>query len=292
MNVVSEDNSLSPTPNDNSAWQKALFIDIETTGLDPKTEKIVEISVVDVNGDVTFQTLINPEKVIETETEEIHGISNKMVEGEPTLKDVWPQLRRLFKGRRIIAYNAEFDRSFFPGKLNVAEAIYCAMIRYRSWLGKRSPSKLSDATNSAGYTWTGESHRATEDAQACRAVWQWLDDENIDPVNSMIFPDLWKLRNSIGDHNLNNRGERLVEHLIMKTELYKDRWDGWLPNGVIDSSPKTLEKLVNLGFLNMEKKLNYQTMYRSSAWYKITDKCHKILNDQNTRFESIKEKYK
>lgn len=46
-------------------------------------DKIVEIAVIDLDGNVLINTLVDPNKAIPKEATEIHGIANKMVENAP-----------------------------------------------------------------------------------------------------------------------------------------------------------------------------------------------------------------
>lgn len=55
-----------------------LFLDIETTGL-RMTDRIVEVGVVDNDGQTVFSSLINPEVPIPTEATAVHGITDQMV---------------------------------------------------------------------------------------------------------------------------------------------------------------------------------------------------------------------
>lgn len=59
-----------------------MILDTETTGLD-YDDKIVEIAVIDLDGNVLINTLVDPNKAIPKEATEIHGIANKMVENAP-----------------------------------------------------------------------------------------------------------------------------------------------------------------------------------------------------------------
>ena len=63
------------------------FIDLETTGINVSTDKIVEIAIVKILPDGTKQVkrkLVNPEMAIPKAASEIHGISDEMVKEAPT----------------------------------------------------------------------------------------------------------------------------------------------------------------------------------------------------------------
>jgi len=66
-----------------------VFFDLETTGINIATDRIVEIALLKVypNGNKESKTwLVNPEIEIPKETTAIHGITNEQVVNEPTFK--------------------------------------------------------------------------------------------------------------------------------------------------------------------------------------------------------------
>jgi len=65
-----------------------VFWDTETTGIDVKYEKIVQMGAVASNG-TRFLRLVNPEKKIPQTATAVHGISDPMVRNEPTFREVW-----------------------------------------------------------------------------------------------------------------------------------------------------------------------------------------------------------
>jgi DNA polymerase-3 subunit epsilon len=111
---------MSPSLSDNktNAIDKAsqilinrpLYLDTETTGIE-KTSEIVEIAIVDDDGNQLFQSLVKPSKPIPASAMAIHGITNQMVAGSPTFPILWQKIRPLFGNQMIGAYNSEFDVS-------------------------------------------------------------------------------------------------------------------------------------------------------------------------------------
>ncbi len=164
--------------------QTTLYLDTETTGLNPgfpHDDKIVEVAIIDGAGAVRLDTLLNPGRPIPQRASQIHGITDSMVESEPTLEELWPQIRGLVEGQHVVIYNADFDCGFFPNRLRNAARISCAMLRFAEVFGERKGrdgykwQPLALASAHVGHEWTGEAHRALADAQACRSVWQWLE---------------------------------------------------------------------------------------------------------------------
>ena len=90
-------------------------LDLETTGLDPRRDAVLEIGVVKFRGDEildTFSTLINPGRPIPPKITDLTGITNADVEAAPSLFTVLPGLRSFVRDLPIIAHNVAFDVGF------------------------------------------------------------------------------------------------------------------------------------------------------------------------------------
>jgi DNA polymerase-3 subunit epsilon len=90
-----------------------IFFDLETTGINIASDRIVEISYlkVDLNGNETIKTQrVNPEMPIPEKVTSIHGISNEDVKNEPTFKEIARSLAKEFEGCDLGGYNSvRFD---------------------------------------------------------------------------------------------------------------------------------------------------------------------------------------
>ena len=90
-------------------------IDIETTGLDPQRDAIIEIGAVRFNGrrvEDKWSTLINPGRVIPPFITGITGITNQMVAQAPPLSAVLSDLADFVSDFPILGHNVRFDLSF------------------------------------------------------------------------------------------------------------------------------------------------------------------------------------
>ncbi|MCE1255668.1 MAG: 3'-5' exonuclease [Anaerolineae bacterium] len=85
-----------------------IFLDTETTGL-TRNDEIVEISLIDNQGNLIYESLVRPSQSISPDAYAVHGISNDSVKNAPAWPVIWPTLRTHLVGRLICAYNAEFD---------------------------------------------------------------------------------------------------------------------------------------------------------------------------------------
>ena len=90
-----------------------VFFDLETTGVNIATDKIVEISILKVfpNGNKESKTwLVNPEMEIPKESSEIHGITNEKVVTEPTFKELAQKVNEMVAGCDLAGFNSNrFD---------------------------------------------------------------------------------------------------------------------------------------------------------------------------------------
>lgn len=89
------------------------FIDLETTGVNISTDRIVEIAIVKINPDGTRQVkrkLINPQMPIPPGSSEVHGITDDMVKDAPTFKQVANEVKQFIEGCDLGGYNSNrFD---------------------------------------------------------------------------------------------------------------------------------------------------------------------------------------
>ena len=89
------------------------FIDLETTGVNPGIDRIVEIAIVKILTDGTKsikRKLINPEIPIPKGASDIHGITDQMVKDAPVFKQVAQELKQMLDGCDIAGYNSNrFD---------------------------------------------------------------------------------------------------------------------------------------------------------------------------------------
>lgn len=84
------------------------ILDTETTGLD-HDDVAVQIGIVDRSGQVLLDSYIKPHKPIPAQATRLHGITDEMVAGAPTILELEPRLIAVLQGRRVVIYNAEYD---------------------------------------------------------------------------------------------------------------------------------------------------------------------------------------
>ena len=90
-------------------------LDIETTGLDPRSDSIIEIGAVRFSGtrvEAEWSTLINPGKQIPSFISQLTGINNEMVRNAPPIKAVIQDFANFVGDDPVVGHNVRFDLSF------------------------------------------------------------------------------------------------------------------------------------------------------------------------------------
>ena len=106
----------------------ALALDVETTGLDPDTDTVVEFAAVGIRIDPAtgqydaletfFTSLVDPKCGIPAAASAVHHLTARDVQGQPDLAQVLAGLQasvRDFQPQLVVAHNAAFEAGFLPG---------------------------------------------------------------------------------------------------------------------------------------------------------------------------------
>ncbi len=161
-----------------SGTQRVIVLDTETTGLDAKNERIIELAMLSVLVDTatgqpvgpvtTYESFEDPGKPIPTAITEITGIDDSMVRGQ-RIDDA--RVAELVQAADlIVAHNAGFDRPFVEARLPVfaTRAWNCSFAGI-DWKGQGSGSaKLEFLAHERG--WFYDAHRALVDCHALLQV--------------------------------------------------------------------------------------------------------------------------
>ncbi|WP_105200560.1 MULTISPECIES: DNA polymerase III subunit epsilon [unclassified Pseudoalteromonas] len=97
--------------------QRQIVLDTETTGINPKDgHRIIEIGCVElVNRRLTgnnFHVYINPQRGIEDEAIDVHGITTEFLKGKPLYHQVADEFLDYIRGAELVIHNAPFDVGF------------------------------------------------------------------------------------------------------------------------------------------------------------------------------------
>lgn len=178
---------------------KELILDTETTGLAENSE-IIEICIIDIEGNILLDTLLKPKISIPKKTSEIHGIYDEHVKDAPTWEQIYPHLLEIIGSNKVYIYNAQFDVSM----LNRTSRIY-QLKGFRPVSEKADFSKLNQnknliksscVMNTYAKIWKQEHHYFDE------YVWQSLSDAA--KQQSIDMTDL-TMHRALGDCELTRR---------------------------------------------------------------------------------------
>lgn len=173
-----------------------LYLDLETTGLDPKGDEIIEIAILDENENVLLDTFVKPVHVSQwPEAQAINGISPDMVKDAPELSELKQQIREITKGSELFIWNAPFDLGFLGGYL-CTRIVHCAMREYGDFIEQNFPDsvsrtgryKLEYTANDLGIEVEGDAHRAKHDVLKMiriRKAWRSLGNQRPDLSGSV-----------------------------------------------------------------------------------------------------------
>ena len=159
-------------------------VDLETTGLSPATDSIIEIGLVLAGPDGAAQrrwsTLVNPgpgpDGDIEVGPTFVHGLVAADLEGAPRFDDVADLLARDLAGRVVVAHNARFDVGFLTRALGRSGHLargarvprMCTMEWARHFMA--TPSRRLTACCEAAGVSIGQHHSALDDAEAAAGL--------------------------------------------------------------------------------------------------------------------------
>jgi len=90
-------------------------LDIETTGLRPDSDAIIEVAAVKFQGKrvlETFASLVNPQRAIPKKIQSLTGITPADVQGAPLLNAVLPRLNAFLRSYPVVGHNIAFDLGF------------------------------------------------------------------------------------------------------------------------------------------------------------------------------------
>lgn len=158
---------------------RIICFDIETTGLDPYKDEILQLSIIDGNGTVLFNEYIKPTHIKEwPEAQKINGISPEMVKGKQTIEFYKERLEQIFNvAELIVGYNSIFFDSEFliSAGIDISDKarFFDVMIKFAPIYGEWNDhfedykwQNLSTCAAYYGYQGSGNFHDSLEDVRA------------------------------------------------------------------------------------------------------------------------------
>jgi len=159
-------------PNNQIAEQETVrqvVLDTETTGLDARTERIIEIGCIEmVNRRITHRTFheyINPMMVVGQGAIDVHGITNEFLSDKPLFADVVYPFLDFVRGAELVIHNASFDIGFLNMEMqNFDPALgkledYCTVVDSLAMAREIFPGQRNDLDTLAKRYGVDNSHR-------------------------------------------------------------------------------------------------------------------------------------
>jgi len=174
-------------------------IDVETTGLSARTNRIIEIGIVKVkNLKITerYGTLINPGTYIPSYITQFTHISDEDVAEAPYFEDIADEVKQFIGESVLSGHNLSFDHSFFSAELlrSGIEPLYneqvCTLKIARRLFPELKSKSLSSVTHFLKLKNT-DTHRATSDAEVTariliKMIKQLKKDSGIKTIDDLI----------------------------------------------------------------------------------------------------------
>ena len=173
---------------------RIVSIDLETTGLSSRLDKIIEIGAVAIEDGVisnTFECLINPGRELSPHITEITGIKDADLNNKPLIKEVLPELAAFLQDSVLLGHNIAFDYAFLKhafvneGISFEREGIDTLKITRAMFPGEQS-KKLTDLC--ALFNIELKPHRALNDAYATAELYLKIKDSYYEKEPSLFTP--------------------------------------------------------------------------------------------------------
>lgn len=167
------------------------FIDVETTGGNPNSDRITEIGIVRIENGIKvaeFQSLVNPQQHIPHYIQQLTGINQEMTKNAPLFEDIKHKVNELLRDTIFVAHNAAFDYSFIKSEFKRLDDTYrskllCTVRLSRALYPDFRSHNLSSIIERFGIS-VESRHRAFDDAYA---LWDFFGKARRDVGDKVFF---------------------------------------------------------------------------------------------------------
>ena len=191
-----------------------VVFDLETTGISPKTDEVVEISAVKVeHGKVTdeFSTLVNPKRRIPYGASRVNGITDDMVAEAPFFEQVLEEFLEFIEGFVLVGHNiARFDMNFLYRDVekyferSLPNDYIDTLQMARRELPNLEHHRLTDLAEYYGISAEG-AHRAVNDCRMFLRKWEILYTKNRAKIKKITEESIRQKQNRVNRHKTPHR---------------------------------------------------------------------------------------
>lgn len=238
------------------------IFDVETTGLYPYSgDRICEIAAIKISpgskSPARFHSLVDPERPISYGAFSVNGITNEMVAGKPTIKEILPQFLEFIEGTVLVAYNAGFDLGFLESALGEDKDIIRdyfvidALRLARRLFNGLARYNLGHVSESLGIKISQE-HRALADATMTWKVFKkelmLLSREGVEKVEEVAYV---KTKNKTPVRKVKDYKLAVIEEAIRQQKklniTYKSAWTNAVTKRIV--TPKEIQEGYDKSYL-------------------------------------------
>lgn len=247
------------------------FFDLETTGLNVGSDRIVEISIFKIFPDGTSKLKtyrINPTIPVSAESTAIHGITNADVEDKPTFKDLAAELNQLLEDCDLAGYNS----NKFDIPLLVEEFLRAGLefdLRNRRFIDVQNIfHKMEPRTLKAGYKFyckkeLPNAHSAEADTLATYEILKaQLDkyaEEEYEDFDGNVSKPVKNDMQALHEFSYNTRNVDLVGHIVFNEKQEEcfnfGKYKGKTVEDVFSKEPQYYDWMMKAQFPRSTKKV-------------------------------------
>ena len=167
-----------------------IVIDVETTGFSPRTEELLQVSIIDTKGNTLFDQYFKPQFHDSwEEAQAVNGISPEMVKNAPAFADKLDEINKIISpASAVIGHNVGFDIRFltyngvdFPANAEIIDTmrlfapVYGEVSSSRNSTGGYKNKSLVVAADFFSYAWgDDQAHNSLSDCRATLYVYKKL----------------------------------------------------------------------------------------------------------------------
>ena len=235
-------NTITSIPSDRVEFFKnhfengLVFFDLETTGLSPLCDKIIEFGAVKITQDgvESVNFLIDPKVSITPENQKIHGITNEMLKRGVSYFEAGERISKFLSNHSIVAHNSIFDFGFILSLFTEtrheigSHDVYCSCQLSRKINKGLDSHKLSFLAQTFEFDIKSH-HRALDDSVACLEIFYQTLKKESDPKKSKAKGLLFKseeFKKNLDEPNQFNEKLKQLPDLVSKRLDFYIRYSG------------------------------------------------------------------
>ena len=229
-------------------------LDVETTGVWPKSDRIVQIAYVTVTPDqkvIEYNQLINPERSIPAESTAIHRITDEDVKEAPVFREIAVAITEALSGHDFVGYNFRFDRQMLQAECDRAGVDFTfdgvALIDPLHVWQRLEPRTLIDASERFVGKRPDDAHQADADIDTtARVLLGQMTSSGLSDQLDLSVAGLSSVRNQTGVNRLDVDGKLIWRDGAARLSFGKHQ--GASLEEVCEKDPGYLEWIVKSDF--------------------------------------------